>query len=779
MADENSVQLGRVVPSYLGDWDSSKTYSKLDTVTYNNASYIAVKDVPAGVVPTTDTNSWRVTSRGGIGPKGDTGPQGPQGIQGPQGPQGPTGATGPQGPKGDMDLSQISIGGRNYLLNSSGINASDSSRPVINGATTEATSTVSYSSTGIKVANNQGNKEWFYGVAKAWVGITATPLLTGNTYTLSVKTKGDVPQIALRVGIRSAIKTTELLKYTTITNDSWTKVVHTFTIPSDTNDIFIRVQGANNNVYATGFTGTESFTMKELKLEAGNIATDWTPAPEDTISATTRGQILDGVDLNDYTGVYKYTINGAKNLVNYPSGASNYASLEVERINDNTTIQRLTDTNSHIFIRTLGGNPAAWSAWSRVDAGYLDSLTAWETPTQIPVTMTGAFASSDAQGYVTYQGSLISFNFGGQIGSTANIGAGDIVIGQLPSGVPLPIATIRGFINDVSSSKAPTGAIRITTGGSISMNLGDTYTPATVGEYWEMSATGFTKAVFTPLANASYQDIVEFSPTSSTQGVAFTKDYYFAMTVNSTDAGLVVYDRNKQTSQLVSFGNGPSNSGFTGHANDLAILQDNSATNGSIWIGASHLYSPGMPIISYNPADGTVTKQGSITFTTNDTTPVSLIISTIVSVNMSTLEIIVSGNGKYWKGTFDKGSLANSQNITVTPIGTNMLSTTDYGNLLGSNLAGMLSVGQADWLEGDKFYKVRTAGQSTTLSVVIEFTMVNQVPKATGRYWLTNYPSWANNEIEKVWVENGTLYANINRNNVTGSTNIIAKLGDL
>ena len=81
-----------------------------------------------------------------------------------------------------------------------------------------------------------------------------------------------------------------------------------------------------------------------------------------------RGQILDGYDLNGYTGIYKYTVNGAKNLVNYPSGASNYAYLEVEMINDNTTIQILTDTNNHIFVRTLGGNPAVWTTWTEVGA---------------------------------------------------------------------------------------------------------------------------------------------------------------------------------------------------------------------------------------------------------------------------------------------------------------------------------------------------------------------------------------------------------------------------
>lgn len=86
MANDNSIQLGRAVPNYLGDWIYNKSYCKLDTVTYNSASYIAVRDVPAGIVPSTDDNSWRITSGSGVGP---------------QGPKGDKGDTGPQGPKGD------------------------------------------------------------------------------------------------------------------------------------------------------------------------------------------------------------------------------------------------------------------------------------------------------------------------------------------------------------------------------------------------------------------------------------------------------------------------------------------------------------------------------------------------------------------------------------------------------------------------------------------------------------------------------------------------------
>lgn len=80
--------------------------------------------------------------------------------------------------------------------------------------------------------------------------------------------------------------------------------------------------------------------------------------------------LVDGDDLNTYQNTGEHTINGAKNLVNYPSGASTWATLEVEKINGNTTIQRLTDTNNQIFIRTLRGNPATWTTWDDISKKY-------------------------------------------------------------------------------------------------------------------------------------------------------------------------------------------------------------------------------------------------------------------------------------------------------------------------------------------------------------------------------------------------------------------------
>ncbi|MBJ7630822.1 carbohydrate binding domain-containing protein [Weissella confusa] len=220
------------------------------------------------------------------GDKGDTGPQGPQGIQGPRGPQGSTGPVGPQGPKGDMDLSQLNVGGRNYILNSSGLSANDAVKPVLKGASSDASGSLNYLDTGIQVSNSQGNKEWFYGLAQAWTDISATPLVAGNTYTVSFKVKGTAKQVAVRVGIKNITTKYEvsLVKYTDINNSDWAKVVYTFTIPSGITNIFLRLQGAVANSYGTGFIGGETFTFKEFKLELSNIATDWTSAPEDVPS---------------------------------------------------------------------------------------------------------------------------------------------------------------------------------------------------------------------------------------------------------------------------------------------------------------------------------------------------------------------------------------------------------------------------------------------------------------------------------------------------------------
>lgn len=696
--------------------------------------------------------------------KGDKGDKGDQGIQGPMGPQGPKGDTGPQGPKGDMDLSQIAVGGRNLMLGTGDWSGGSARWSNLNLVTTDK-----YRGVVIAATSNP----W---ASPAYMIQNAGILQVGKTYTFSTYVR-NTSDTDTKVSFYYEISTVTQHGYTVSlpAHTEWTRVFVTFKVLKDPTTSTQGLRWEGNNKLTNG-----QIQFAGYKLEEGNIPTDWTPAPEDTVSATTRGQILDGYDLNGYKDPYKYVINGAKNLVNYPNGASAWATLDVEKINDITSTQTLTDTNNKMYIRTLGGNPATWSAWSRVDTGYLDQLTAWETPVQVSFQLTGPFASSASKGVITYQGSTMQFTFTGSIGSTSPIGGGDVQIGTLPSNIPMPISAFHGFIINISTSAAPVGIVRVLTNGNIVINLANDYTPSSVNDYFEMAASGYTKAVFAPLASTSYQNIVEFSPTSQTQGVTFTDNYYFAMSNNSIESGLVVYNRKNNTSQIITFDNGPSNTGFMGHANDLAILKDDSSSGGEVWIGSSAIYNAGMPIISYNPNSNTVTKRGTVYFKTDDSTSTNMFITSIVRANKETGDIVISGNGKYWQGMFDNSILSNNQTITVTDIGMNTLSQNDSAELLGSNFSSLMSIGQADWKEGDKFYKIRSATPPmTTVSIVVEFIMVNKISISTGRYWGVNQPNWINNEMEKVWVENGSLYVNVNKSTLNESKNIIAKLADL
>lgn len=179
-------------------------------------------------------------------------------------------------------LNNISVGGRNYILNSSGMGASASNTPVLSGGTGDSNSKIDLQADRIVMTNNNGSSEFFYGLTKAWTDITKTPLIAGNTYTLSVKARGTSPQIALRIGFQN-MNPVAAIGFTNLDNTKWTKATFTFTIPVGTPFIYMRLNGGiNNQVF--GFAGNETIEFKEVMLEQSNVASDWTPAPEDAPS---------------------------------------------------------------------------------------------------------------------------------------------------------------------------------------------------------------------------------------------------------------------------------------------------------------------------------------------------------------------------------------------------------------------------------------------------------------------------------------------------------------
>jgi len=174
---------------------------------------------------------------------------------------------------------------RNLLLNSSGMNASTTTRPVLRGTISNVSlATITYDSDAITLTNPASNKntEWHYQLVTAYQDISKTPLIAGKQYTLAVDVMGTAKQVAFRWGSKE-ISPYQVFKAFDINNTSWTRVVWTFTLPVGTLNTYLRIHGAINNQYATGFTGGETLRFRYVKLESGTILTDWTTAVEDYI----------------------------------------------------------------------------------------------------------------------------------------------------------------------------------------------------------------------------------------------------------------------------------------------------------------------------------------------------------------------------------------------------------------------------------------------------------------------------------------------------------------
>lgn len=81
-----TINLGKVRPVYQGAWSATATYEAYDFVIYNGSCYLALQDVPANYIPTSQTSYWVLFgAKGDQGVKGDDGDQGPRGLQGPKG----------------------------------------------------------------------------------------------------------------------------------------------------------------------------------------------------------------------------------------------------------------------------------------------------------------------------------------------------------------------------------------------------------------------------------------------------------------------------------------------------------------------------------------------------------------------------------------------------------------------------------------------------------------------------------------------------------------------
>ena len=211
--------------------------------------------------------------------------------------KGPAGPQGPKGPKGDMDLSQIEIGGRNLLLDT-GKSITAIGDNSVNG-NFDAQSHGRYFLAGGKKLSDLYNK---YG-SSGYLTLSFDWFVSGDNISGQFNPQWD--------------------------NTPWTGLSDAGVIkPSAQNNSghYKSTVQLNHNGYSTSIATGIMFrqdnlqgniTISNVKLEAGNVATDWSPAPEE--------ETIDDSQLVHKTN--NETIAGDKTFTGYTTFSGNGVNL--------------------------------------------------------------------------------------------------------------------------------------------------------------------------------------------------------------------------------------------------------------------------------------------------------------------------------------------------------------------------------------------------------------------------------------------------------------------
>ena len=328
MAEYNSVNLGRIMPKYTGDYSTNVNYNTLDIVFYEGSSYIATQP-SLRQTPAIDSEYW-----GLISGKGDTGPQGPRG------------ATGPKGDKGDpgKDADMPVVGGRNYLLNSSGSN-------LTGWRNNTSLWSITSDDTRGNIFTITPSVAWTGGPTNSLSQVVSSELYQRQV-TVSFWAKASVDGAKFHSEPSGGINNFNP-KLTT----SWARYSYT-------------ISSLSRTIYFMGVDPGTTYYLDDLQLEIGNLATDWSPAPEDADSTYVKksnqlpAEARDFKYLASHMQSYQGTWwNRDEAIANAPIDNWTWSSVEVIPGNaDSTGVIRTTRfaTNATYSANVTGGVLGSW-----------------------------------------------------------------------------------------------------------------------------------------------------------------------------------------------------------------------------------------------------------------------------------------------------------------------------------------------------------------------------------------------------------------------------------
>ena len=445
------IQVGKVMLTFKGEYDSTKTYTRLDAVTYQGSSYVCLADTSS----TPPSDSWQVLAQKGT--DGKDGKDGQPGHDGKDGKDGQTPDVSNMATKdelaeyypqkmittGTVDFNTLTGSGEYFVGTKCTNGPTDGSWSawcyvVVSGDSrsrvsqlvfldntnrsyyrrkTDATwsdwvAFANFSDIGDQLGNyytksqtdsainniHIGGRNLVAGSGQDFVADdTANTGANGGLFATIHLTEepkiGDQLTVSCEATItgKGKLDTFDIILYNENTDHARSKPQRLTTGKRSSATLEVtNLDGVGQTVlliYAGDFSDTEGKknTIHHLKVERGNKATDWTPAPEDTITAIqknstaidqTNQQITDLqmavsntvttitsgtlADLASKTGVYHYEID----FIPSDSPTHDGGLLDVV-VGANYAKQVFTNTaNSDVYVRTR--KQGVWSAWRQV-----------------------------------------------------------------------------------------------------------------------------------------------------------------------------------------------------------------------------------------------------------------------------------------------------------------------------------------------------------------------------------------------------------------------------
>ena len=211
-------------------------------------------------------------------------------------------------------VDNLQVGGRNLILNTLYPNATGSNlkRPHIFGqiSNTSGRGTASVAEHGIRFTTTSENWQYIYFGSSS---NTATPCMlgleVGETYTLSADLSWKIQSSEAGMADTETRYMGAMLFCSTVESGSWSaigtidgfpitqadkgtemsgRLEYTFTVPMTAKRLYLGIRSGDSN--ASHYGVGDYIEARNLKLEKGNKATDWTPAPEDLDAAVTAAQ---------------------------------------------------------------------------------------------------------------------------------------------------------------------------------------------------------------------------------------------------------------------------------------------------------------------------------------------------------------------------------------------------------------------------------------------------------------------------------------------------------